>query len=94
MSKECLPIDTRQRCSEMQNPDKESDAKQYNQAHKKAKGIDPCNLVTLREREMTAGQVPVLSLYCKKEKIVQCLAQVSGQTRNDWAVVVVALHVR
>ena len=29
---------------------------------KKAKGIDPCNFVMSREREMTAGQVPVLSL--------------------------------
>jgi hypothetical protein len=79
ISKRCLPIDKRQRCGEMQNPGKESDAKRYNQARKKAKGIDPCKLVKLREREMTAGQVPVLSLYCKKEKTVQCLAQVSGQ---------------
>ena len=38
---------------------------------KRAKGIDPCNLVKLRERDerkVTAGQVPVLGPFLRVQK--------------------------
>jgi hypothetical protein len=74
----------------MQNPGKKQRrSKRYDQArYKKAKGIDPCKLVTLREREMTAGQVPVLGLYCKKEKTVSSVGRKSQgrlDTRGLWS---------